>query len=261
MDIGGPGQDQDKPYFFLHGDMPPSSLYDIHGFACNATLQLDNEDWFLSFEAADTLVRRRLPIITMLPHQQTFFGSYMMVDILLTAGFHVDTRDSYGNTMLHYAAVCRDAVFTKILIHTYGANPNIPNNAQQTSVRVETDCGLVMLQDTMYQPPEGGRILLQRVLMPMLEPVLKLSKEGQLLTNKLYMDQHETSRIAAITDAMARFDECADVIRKIVSYQRRASSHDDIFIERLDALLCDAKSKQERARRDIGRFDQASLTK
>ena len=73
------------------------------------------------------------------------------------------------------------------------------------------------------------------------------------------MDQHEISRIAAITDAMARFDECADVISKIVSHQRQASSHDDIFIERLDALLCDAKRKQERARYDIERFERASL--
>ena len=241
--------------------MPPSSLYDINGPACGATLQLDNEDWFLSFEVADTLVNRRLPIITMLPHQQTLFSSYMMVDILLTAGFHVDTQDSYGNTMLHYAAVCRNAVFTKILIHTYGASPNIPNNAQQTSVQVATNCGIVMLQDTMYQPPEGGRIRPHRVPMPMLEPAINLSKDWQILTNKAYMDQHETSRTAAITGAMTRFDECAAAIRKIVFHQRQASSHDDIFIERLDALLCDAKRKQERARKDIERFDQASLCK
>ena len=58
---------------------------------------------------------------------------------------------------------------------------------------------------------------------------------------------------------MTRVDECDDVIRKIVSKQRQASSHDDIFIERLDALLCDAKRKQERARYDIERFERASL--
>ena len=113
----------------------------------------------------------------------------------------------------------------------------------------------------MYEPPEGGRIRLHRVPMPMLEPALNLSKEGQLFTNSLYMDQHETSRIAAITDAMTRFDECAAVIRKIVFHQRQASSHDDVLIERLDALLCETKRKQERARKDIERFDQASLCK
>ena len=61
----------------------------------------------------------------------------MFVNKFIASDFQVDTRDSYGNTMLHYAVVADNAKMEKLITETYGANPTLVNNAKQTPADVK----------------------------------------------------------------------------------------------------------------------------
>ena len=55
------------------------------------------------------------------------------VDALLSAGVKLDSKNDYGRTALHLAAVCARGDYVKKLIAT-GANPNIQDNWGQSSL-------------------------------------------------------------------------------------------------------------------------------
>ena len=137
-----------------------SALYDISGVTRDKSMHLKAENWFLSFPDAKNLIFTCVdPFPTMGAHLATLSGNMSVVNQFIASDFQVDTRDSYGNTMLHYAAVSDNAKMEKLITETFGANPTLVNNAMQTPADVKKTRRLCMIQHASFVPPFGGAYL------------------------------------------------------------------------------------------------------
>ena len=197
-----------------------SALYDISGVTRDKSMHLKAENWFLSFPDAKNLIFTCVdPFPTMGAHLATLSGNMSVVNQFIASDFQVDTRDSYGNTMLHYAAVSDNAKMEKLITETYGANPTLVNNAMQTPADVKKTRRLCMIQHASFVPPFGGAYLPCQPMSTeeITRSLLEIDNRNAMLQelNKNFISKHEHVRLANLHEAEERLHECTRIVQLI----------------------------------------------
>ena len=173
--------------------------------------------------------------------------------------FQVDARDSYGNTMLHYAAVSDNAIMEKLITETYGANPTLVNNAKQTPADVKKTRRLCMIQHASFVPPFGGAYLPCQPMSTeeITRSLLDIDNRNAMLQelNNNFISKHEQVRLANLHEAEERLRECTRIVQ-LIEMKISVSVHDT---SKLKAILTTMKDNETELKKIKLKIANASL--
>ncbi len=240
-----------------------SVLYDISGVTRDKSMHLKAENWTLTFPDAKNLIFTCVdPFPTMGAHLATLSGNMSVVNQIIASDFQVDARDSYGNTMLHYAAVSDNTTMEKLITETYGANPTLVNNAKQTPADVKKTRRLCMIQHASFVPPFGGKYLPCQPMSTeeITRSLLDIDNRNAMLQelNKSFISKHEQVRLANLHEVEERLHECTRFVQLIE--MKISVSVDDTSTSKLKEILTTMKDNETELKKIKLKIANASLT-